>query len=91
MPIMEKTQEKVKKAYQVLKGERGYKNVFEAPRITKVVVSAGVGSFKDKKKIELATDRLSKITGQKPATRGAKQSVDAFKVREGDPVGLQEK
>ncbi len=86
---MQKTQEKVKKAYQVLKGDRGYKNSMQAPRILKIVVSAGVGSFKDKKKIELAIDRLSKITGQKPALRGAKQSIAAFKLREGDPVGLQ--
>jgi len=86
---MEKTQEKVKKAYQVLKGDRGYKNLMQAPRIQKIVVSAGVGSFKDKKKVELAADRLAKITGQKPAVRGAKQSVAAFKLREGDTVGLQ--
>lgn len=86
---MQSIQEKTKKAYQVLKGDRGYKNSMQAPRILKVVVSAGVGSFKDKKKIELAIDRISKITGQKPAVRGAKQSVAAFKVRQNDPVGLQ--
>lgn len=86
---MQTIQEKTKKAYQVLKGDRGYKNSMQAPRILKVVVSAGVGSFKDKKKIELAIDRISKITGQKPAVRGAKQSVAAFKVRQNDPVGLQ--
>lgn len=86
---MQSIQEKTKKAYQVLKGDRGYKNSMQAPRILKVVISAGVGSFKDKKKIELAIDRISKITGQKPAVRGAKQSVAAFKVRQNDPVGLQ--
>ncbi len=61
----------------------------QAPRIQKVIVSSGVGSFKDKKKIEVALDRLAKITGQKPVTKGAKQSVAAFKVRQGDPVGIQ--
>jgi len=81
--------EKLKNTYKELKGSLGLKNPEQAPRIVKVVVSAGVGSFKDKKKIELALDRLSKITGQKPAQKGAKQSVAAFKVREGDPVGLQ--
>jgi large subunit ribosomal protein L5 len=81
--------EKTKEAYKVLKEKRGYKNVMQTPHIQKVVISAGVGSFKDKKKIDLAEDRLAKITGQKPARKGAKQSVAAFKVREGDPVGLQ--
>lgn len=86
---MQTIQEKINKSFPALKEKFGYKNTMQSPRITKVVVSAGVGSFKDKKKIELALDRLSKITGQKPSTRGAKQSVAAFKVRQGDPVGLQ--
>jgi large subunit ribosomal protein L5 len=55
----------------------------------KVVVSSGIGSLKDKAKIALVADRLAKITGQKPAPRGAKQSVAAFKIRQGDVVGYQ--
>lgn len=72
-----------------MKDDFGYKNIMQAPKIQKVIVSSGVGSFKDKKKIELAFDRLSKITGQRPVKKGAKQSVASFKVREGDIVGLQ--
>ena len=86
---MKTFKEKVQGAFQGLKSTEGYKNPMQAPRIVKVVISAGVGSFKDKKKIELAVNRLTKITGQKPAEKGAKQSVAAFKVREGDPVGIQ--
>lgn len=86
---MKTIQEKTKEVFGSLKSEQGYKNPMQAPKVMKVVVSVGVGSFKDKKKIELAIDRLTKITGQKPSVRGAKQSVAAFKVREGDPVGLQ--
>lgn len=86
---METTKQKTAKAFEALKGEFGYKNAMQAPRIQKVVISSGVGSQKDKKKIELIADRLSKITGQKPARKGAKQSVAAFKVREGDTVGMQ--
>jgi large subunit ribosomal protein L5 len=33
-------------------------------------------------------DRLAKITGQKPATRGAKKSIASFKIRIGDPIGV---
>ena len=81
--------EKTTKAFETMKSDFGYKNKMQAPKIQKVIISAGVGSFKDKKKIDLAEDRLSKITGQKPVRKGAKQSVAAFKVREGDTVGMQ--
>ena len=86
---MESIKEKTGKAFSALKGEFGYKNAMQAPRVSKVVISSGVGSQKDKKKIELIADRLSKITGQKPARKGAKISIAAFKVREGDTVGMQ--
>lgn len=86
---METIKQKTAKAFDALKGEFGYKNAMQAPKIQKIVISSGVGSVKDKKKIELIADRLSKITGQKPVRKGAKQSVAAFKVREGDTVGMQ--
>ncbi len=86
---METIKQKTEKAFEALKGEFGYKNPMQAPKIMKVVVSSGIGSVKDKKKIELIADRLSKITGQKPVRKGAKISIAAFKVREGDPVGMQ--
>ncbi len=86
---MESIKTKTGKAFEALKGEFGYKNPMQAPKVMKVVVSSGIGSVKDKKKIELIADRLSKITGQKPSRKGAKISIAAFKVREGDPVGMQ--
>lgn len=67
----------------------GYKNPMQAPRIMKVVVSVGVGSFKDKNKFKIVEDRLAKITGQKAAPRGAKVSIATFKSRTGDIVGYQ--
>ena len=48
----------------------GYKNPMQAPQLTKVTISAGVGSFKDKKKIDVVIDRLSKITGQNQFEKG---------------------
>ena len=81
--------EKQNKAFETLKKSRGYKNSMQSPRIMKVVVSVGTGSFKDKKKLEVVADRLIKITGQKPASRSAKKSIASYKVREGDPVGFQ--
>src|SRR5688500_6015747 len=67
----------------------GYKNPMEAPRITKVVISTGVGSFKDKNKMKVVEDRLARITGQKASPRGAKISIANFKSRQGDIVGYQ--
>jgi large subunit ribosomal protein L5 len=67
----------------------GYKNPMQKPRIMKVVVSAGVGSFKDKNKFKVVEDRLARITGQKASPRGAKVSIATFKSREGDIVGYQ--
>jgi large subunit ribosomal protein L5 len=68
--------------------ELGISNVMALPRITKVVVNSGVGKAKDKKRNELVANRIAKITGQKPAMRGAKQSIATFKVRQGDIVGV---
>ncbi len=81
--------EKQKHAFEVMKKEYGYTNAMQAPKVLKVVVSAGIGSFKDKKKVELAGDRIAKITGQKPVLKGAKKSIAGFKSREGDPMGYQ--
>src|SRR3989344_4742655 len=86
---MKSIKEKTKESYEALKSEFGYRNAMQAPKIVKMVISAGVGSVKDKKKLDLIEDRLSKITGQKPVRKGAKLSVAAFKVREGDTVGMQ--
>lgn len=81
--------EKQNKALSALQKDFGYTNKMQSPRVEKVLVSVGVGSIKDKKKIELIEDRLSKITGQKPSARPAKKSIAAFKLREGDIVGYQ--
>ena len=81
--------EKTKGAFETMKADFSYKNIMQSPKIEKIIVSSGIGSMKDKKKVELVADRLSKITGQKPIRRGAKISIAAFKVREGDTVGMQ--
>jgi large subunit ribosomal protein L5 len=81
--------EKQTKAFDALKEKFGFKNKMQAPKIEKIVVSAGIGKVDDKNKISLIEDRLARITGQKPASRKAKKSIATFKVREGDKVGYQ--
>ncbi len=86
---METLKTKINKGFETLKGTQGYKNKMQSPRILKVVVSTGVGSYKDKNKIKVVEDRLMRITGQKAAPRGAKVSIANFKSRTGDIVGYQ--
>jgi large subunit ribosomal protein L5 len=83
------TKQKQQSSYLALAEQFGYTSPMQGVRIEKVIVSSGVGKKRDKKQIELIEDRLAKITGQKSAPRPAKISIAAFKVREGDTVGLQ--
>ena len=83
------TKDKQSTTFETLGKEFGYTNVHQSPKLTKIVVSSGVGSAKDKNRIKLVEDRLAKITGQKPSARLAKQSIAQFKVREGETVGFQ--
>lgn len=76
-------------AYEALKGQLGYKNVMQTPRLDKVVVSVGVGKVDDKAKKDLIVERLARITGAKPSPRPAKQSIASFKLRQGDIIGYQ--
>ena len=87
---METVKQKEKKSYSVLKEKYGYKNVMAAPRLKKIVVSVGTGTGikRDKDRNKFIMDRLAKITGQKPATRGAKKSIASFKIRLGDQIGV---
>lgn len=83
------TKEKAQNAYAALKGELGYTNIMQAPRLVKVVVSVGTGKISDKAKIKTIEDRLARITGQKTSPRPAKKSIASFKLREGDIIGYQ--
>jgi len=86
---METTKEKQKSVYANMKDSFGYTNIFAAPRLEKIVVSSGTGkrSRTDGTYNDMVSERLSKITGQKPAPRGAKKSIATFKLRQGDPIG----
>lgn len=81
--------EKGATAYETLKGQFGYKNLLQAPKLVKITLSATTGSIKDPKKKDLIGDRLNKIAGQKSRPTTAKQSVASFKIRQGDKIGYQ--
>lgn len=73
-----------------LKDELKLSNVHEVPRLEKIVINAGLGRAKDEKRLlEAAANTLRKITGQQPIETIAKQSIAAFKLREGNKIGLK--
>lgn len=78
-----------KQTFEALKTDLGLTNVMEAPKVSKVVVSCGVGAIKDPKRRDFIEERLARITGQHPSKRGAKKSIANFKSRTGDTVGFQ--
>ncbi|MCU0660046.1 MAG: 50S ribosomal protein L5 [Candidatus Pacebacteria bacterium] len=87
---MQSVKQKEQKAFETLKAQFGYTNKMAAPRLLKAVVNVGTGSGikKDKNRNDLIADRIAKITGQKPALRGAKKSIASFKLRQGDAIGV---
>ena len=83
---------RLKEKYQkdvvpALSKEFGYTNVMAVPKIEKVVVNMGLGeATSNAKLVDVGSDELARITGQKPVTRRAKKSIAAFKVRKGMPI-----
>lgn len=72
-----------------LKVSLGFTSIERTPKIVKVVVSSGVGKFKeDAKAIEKVLNDLALICGQKPKINNSRKAVSAFKLRIGQPVGL---
>jgi len=73
-----------------LKDELKLKNIHEVPRLERIVINAGLGRAKDEKRIlEVASNTIRKITGQQPVETIARKSIAAFKLREGNKVGLK--
>ena len=75
---------------QELKKELKLNNVNQVPKLDKIVVNVGLGRAKDDKKLlEVATNTILRITGQRPVPTLAKQSIAGFKLREGNKIGLK--
>jgi len=87
---MNKLQEEFKKEIaKKLQIELGIKNIHAVPALSKIVLNMGVkDALADKKNIEKSSEILGQITGQKPKIMKAKKSIAAFKLREGDKIGL---
>lgn len=63
-------------------------NVMMVPRLEKISINAGIGSFRENREaVDSFVTDLAAMTGQKPYPRSARLSVAGFKVRQGDTVG----
>ena len=68
----------------------GYKSRMSVPKLSKIVLSQGMGdAVADKKLIESAAADLTKIAGQKAITTNSKKDISNFKLRKGMPIGTK--
>ena len=70
--------------------EKGYTNVYQVPKIDKIVVNRGLGDCKENaQSFNNAVEELAVITGQKPVVTTAKKSIANFKLRKGNKIGAK--
>lgn len=72
-----------------LKEELNLENVMQVPCIEKVVVNMGVGKALENAKIlDEAVQDMATIVGQKPVIAMSRKNISNFKLRAGEPVGV---
>jgi len=65
-----------------------YKSTMQIPKLAKIVVNIGLGeAIQNIKILDSAAEELGQLTGQKPVITRARQSIAAFKLRKGMPIG----
>lgn len=66
-----------------------YSNPMQVPRIQKVVINCAVkDAVANPKVLDSTLDEIMAITGQKPVLTRSRKAIAAFKVREGNAVGV---
>ena len=75
---------------QDLKSKLGLKNIYEVPKLQKIILNMGIGEGKeDSKLIDKALEDLTLITGQKAVKTNSKKAISGFKIRAGMPLGVK--
>ncbi|HBL73637.1 MAG: 50S ribosomal protein L5 [Bacteroidetes bacterium GWF2_42_66] len=70
--------------------EFSYGSVMQAPKLEKIVLNQGVGAaIADKKIIEVATEEMTNIAGQKAVQTKSKKDISNFKLRKKMPIGVR--
>lgn len=84
--IMEKYKKEV---LPKLMSELKVSNPLAVPRVEKVVVNVGVKEAAgNKSALDHVVADMAQLTGQKPRVNMARKSIAAFKLRQGDPIGV---
>jgi large subunit ribosomal protein L5 len=69
--------------------EFGFRSVMQVPRLSKIVINAGLGkSTQNIKIIDQAMKDIAAIAGQKPVACKSKKAISNFKLRAGLPIGV---
>ena len=67
-----------------------YENIMGVPKLKKIVINVGYGdAINDTKTLDVISENVGLITGQKPVKTKAKSSVANFKLREGQEIGCK--
>ena len=87
---MARLKEKYKKEVApALIKEFQYSNVMAVPKVLKVVLNMGMGeAIQNAKLLDIASEELAAITGQKPIIRRARNAIAGFKLRQGMAIGV---
>lgn len=68
--------------------EFGYKNLYQVPKLEKIVLNIGLGeAVANGRALDAAVGDLTTIAGQRPVITRAKKSIASFKLRAGMPIG----
>ena len=85
--LLEEYNNQIKKDLQ---SKLGLENVFEVPKLKKIILNMGVGEGKDDSKlIDNALEDLSLISCQKAVKTISKKAISGFKIRAGMPLGVK--
>ena len=75
---------------QDLKSRLELKNIFEVPKIEKIILNMGIGDGKeDSKIVDKAVEDLTLISGQKAVKTNSKKAISGFKIRAGMALGAK--
>ena len=86
MPDIYKTYKDVVKPK--LQEKLGYTNVMKIPRLSKILISTGIGTGEERDAFAEAKKNITMITGQAAVITKSKKNVANFKLRKGYPVGV---
>ncbi len=68
----------------------GYKNIMQVPKLEKICLNQGIGeATTDKKLVDVASEEMTRITGQRAVATLSKKDISNFKLRKAMPVGVR--